>query len=205
MAHHVIATPPDFWHASGAWRRLGRRVGMAFEIERKFLVTSDDWQMGVKSSCRIRQAYLTSQEKVSVRVRIRDNLAATLTIKSRGAGLRRLELEYDIPVIEAEAMLPLRHGAVIEKIRARVPFEGHVWEVDTFLGDNLGMTVAEIELPTVDHVFTRPPWVGTEVTGQASYYNSALAIFPFNTWASEGCLSSLSDRALELPGKHRSA
>lgn len=184
---------------------MAARVSMAFEIERKFLVTSDGWQTGMTSSSHLRQAYLTHQDKASVRVRIWDNVSATLTIKSRGAGLRRLELEYEIPVIEAEAMLPLRHGAVIEKIRARVPFEGHVWEVDTFLGDNLGLVVAEIELPTEDHVFTRPAWVGTEVTGQARYYNGALAICPFKTWASESCLSSLSDRAPELPASHRSA
>jgi adenylate cyclase len=27
-----------------------------------------------------------------------------------------------------------------------------------------------------------PPWVGAEVTGQAPYYNSALALHPFATW-----------------------
>lgn len=181
-----------------------RRVSMAFEIERKFLVTSDAWQAGVESLSRIRQAYLTNQDRASVRVRIRDNLSATLTIKSRGAGLRRLEFEYDIPVIEAEAMLPLRHGAVVDKTRARVPFEGHVWEVDTFLGDNLGLVVAEIELPTEDHVFTRPSWVGAEVTHQASYYNSALALCSFNAWADEGSSATFKDiKARELSSAHR--
>lgn len=158
---------------------------MAFEIERKFLVTDDGWRVGATTICRIRQAYLTGQDKASVRIRIRDNLSATLTIKSRGTGLKRLELEYDIPVIEAEAMLPLRRGAVIEKTRALVPFEGHVWEVDTFLGENAGLVVAELELPSEDHVFGRPPWLGIEVTRQPSYFNSALATCPFTAWASE--------------------
>jgi adenylate cyclase len=159
---------------------------MAFEIERKFLVTNDAWRgVATTSTFDIRQAYLTSHDKASIRVRITNNRRATLTIKGRGTGLRRLELEYDIPVIEAEAMLPLRRGAVIEKMRTLVPFEGLNWEVDTFLGENLGLVVAEIELPSEDHVFGRPPWLGAEVTGNPSYYNSALSLHPFATWTCE--------------------
>ena len=119
---------------------------MAFEIERKFLVIDDAWRKSARDESYIRQAYLTRQDKASIRVRIRDNHKATLTIKSRGPDLRRLELEYEIPVIEAEAMLPLRSSAIIEKRRALVPVEGHTWEVDTFLGPNTGLVLAEIEL-----------------------------------------------------------
>lgn len=155
---------------------------MAFEIERKFLVINDAWQQSVRSESTIRQAYLTGRDKASIRVRIRDNQTATLTIKSRGADLKRLEFEYDIPVLEAEAMLPLRRGAIIEKRRALVPFQGHVWEVDTFFGDNVGLVLAEIELDAVDEAFVRPHWIGAEVTSQASYYNGALANNPFSAW-----------------------
>jgi adenylate cyclase len=155
---------------------------MAFEIERKFLVINDAWQQSVSSESYIRQAYLTGRDKASIRVRIRDNQAATLTIKSRGADLKRLELEYEIPVLEAEAMLPLRRGAIIEKRRAIVPVQGHVWEVDTFFGDNVGLVLAEIELDAVDETFVRPHWIGAEVTSHASYYNGALANNPFSAW-----------------------
>ena len=92
---------------------------MGFEIERKFLVADDSWRQSITEESVIRQAYLTSRDQASIRVRIRDNRTATLTIKSRGADLKRLELEYEIPVLEAEAMLPLRRGAIIEKRRAR--------------------------------------------------------------------------------------
>lgn len=156
---------------------------MAFEIERKFLVVDDAWQQSVRSESYIRQAYLTGRDKASIRVRIRDNQNAALTIKSRGADLKRLELEYEIPVLDAEAMLPLRHGAIIEKRRAIVPVHGHAWEVDTFLGKNAGLVLAEIELAAVNETFAKPPWVGAEVTGQASYYNSALANNPFSAWS----------------------
>lgn len=156
---------------------------MAFEIERKFLVVSDAWQQSVGDESYIRQAYLTGRDKASIRVRIRDNRSATLTIKSRGADLKRLEFEYEIPVFEAEAMLPLRRGAIIEKRRAIVPFRGHVWEVDTFFGDNAGLVLAEIELNSVGEKFARPQWIGAEVTSHASYYNGALASNPFSAWA----------------------
>lgn len=155
---------------------------MAFEIERKFLVIDDAWCQAVSDESYIRQAYLTGHGKASIRVRIRDNQKATLTIKSRGADLKRLEFEYEIPVLEAEAMLPLRHGAIIEKRRALVPVMGHVWEVDTFFGDNAGLVLAEIELDAVDESFARPQWIGAEVTSHAAYYNSSLANNPFSAW-----------------------
>lgn len=156
---------------------------MAFEIERKFLVVNDTWQQSVSDESYIRQAYLTGRDKASIRVRIRDNHTATLTIKSRGADLKRLEFEYEIPVLEAEAMLTLRRGAIIEKRRAIVPVRGHLWEVDTFFGDNAGLVLAEIELNSVGEKFARPQWIGTEVTSHASYYNGALANNPFLAWA----------------------
>ena len=155
---------------------------MAFEIERKFLVVDGAWQQAVSGESYIRQAYLTGHDKASIRVRIRDNRSATLTIKSRSADLKRLELEYEIPVLDAEAMLPLRRGSIIEKRRAIVAVQGHVWEVDTFFGENIGLVLAEIELDAVDETFVRPPWIGAEVTSHASYYNSALANNPFSAW-----------------------
>ncbi len=158
---------------------------MAFEIERKFLVAADDWKASVRGTSYIRQAYLTNHDKASIRVRIRDNLKATLTIKSRGTGLRRHEFEHDIPMLEAEALLSLRCGAIIEKHRAMVVDDGNVWEVDTFLGENTGLLIAELELRTEEQSFARPSWIGPEVTGLASYYNSALATHPFGRWTRE--------------------
>jgi hypothetical protein len=90
---------------------------------------------------RLRQAYLTADGKASIRVRIKDNRDATLTIKSRGAELRRLELEYAIPTLEAEALIPLRRGSIIEKVRHKVPFGGLIWEIDEFAGENAGLAI----------------------------------------------------------------
>ena len=94
---------------------------MSFEIERKFLLRSDGWRALATSHTSIRQAYLASDGKASIRVRTRGDGTATLTVKSRPVDLRRLELEYDIPILEAEALMQLRQGAVIEKVRHLVP------------------------------------------------------------------------------------
>src|SRR5271168_2057489 len=94
---------------------------MNIEIERKFLVRSDDWRKSAISRSEIRQAYLDTNPKVSIRIRIRDNSQATLTLKSSPSALRRLELEYPIPTLEAEALIPLRQGFIIEKVRHIVP------------------------------------------------------------------------------------
>jgi adenylate cyclase len=159
---------------------------MHFEIERKFLLRDDAWRSLATDRLRIRQAYLAADGRASIRIRITDDRTATLTIKSRGAELRRLELEYPIPVLEAEALMPLRGGSVIDKVRHLVPGSGGaVWEIDEFAGDNTGLVIGEIELER-EHQFLRlPAWVGTEVTGQAQYYNSALSQRPFTLWSSE--------------------
>jgi adenylate cyclase len=155
---------------------------VSFEIERKFLVKGDDWLPGASESMHLRQAYLAPDGKASIRVRIKNNQTATLSVKSRNAELRRLELEYPIPVIEAEAMIPLRQGSVIEKMRHKVPFGDLIWEVDVFSGENEGLIIAEVELTHERQYVELPPWVGAEVTNQGRYYNGSLARRPFATW-----------------------
>ncbi|MGE0702075.1 MAG: CYTH domain-containing protein [Hyphomicrobiaceae bacterium] len=156
---------------------------MAFEIERKFLVRDESWRKGVQRSTRIRQAYLSNDGKASIRVRIKDGSRAILTIKSRGSSLRRLEFEHEIPLLEAEALIGLRHGAVLEKVRHEVPAGCLTWEIDEFLGENEGLVLAEVELRSEDQTVDLPEWIGVEVTRQAQYYNSALSLLPFSAWS----------------------
>ena len=156
---------------------------MSFEIERKFLVRGDDWRGFVSSQTSIRQAYLASNGKSSTRIRIRGDGTATLTIKSRPADLRRLELEYPIPVLQAEALMQLREGSIIEKTRYVVPYGDLAWEIDVFSGENLGLIIAEVELSDVDQQVDLPAWIGREVTAQPQYYNSYLVQQPFSSWS----------------------
>lgn len=151
---------------------------MGREIERKFLVDGDGWRAGDPPGERIRQGYLASDPERSVRVRLSAD-AARLTVKGASRGAVRAEFEYPIPLEDAREMLDtLCSTPQIEKTRHRVEHAGHVWEVDCFHGANDGLVVAEIELPSEDAPFERPPWVGEEVTGDPRYLNANLVRHP---------------------------
>jgi adenylate cyclase len=160
---------------------------MKYEIERRFLVIDDGWRKRAVARTGIRQAYLNFDGTSSVRVRIEDGQRAVLTVKARGPALRRFEIEYQLPVADAEILMQHRRGSVIEKTRHLVPCAGAIWEVDVFAGENAGLVVAEIELRADDQEFTRPSWLGPEVTGDGRYGNSALAQRPFGAWANAVC------------------
>jgi CYTH domain-containing protein len=156
---------------------------MAIEIERKFLVTGDAWRSA--TAVTYRQGYLNRDKTRTVRVRIAGD-AAMLTIKGQTQGATRAEFEYAIPLADAEALLLLCDGPLIEKTRRKIDYAGLVWEVDEFLGDNQGLVVAEVELTAEDQAVELPEWIGAEVTTDARYYNSNLATHPFNAWSSSG-------------------
>lgn len=161
----------------GPHAAIGRPI-MPTEIERKFLVTGPGWTDHAGLPVRIRQAYLAITGQATVRVRIKGTDAASLAVKSAAPAVSRIEVEAAIPVADAEELLALRHGVVIEKQRYPVPFEGLVWEVDVFAGENQGLVIAEVELPDEGHAVQLPPWVGEEVTADARYYNAQLANAP---------------------------
>lgn len=161
---------------------------MGIEIERKFLVTGDDWRAAAHAVIPMAQGYIndtasieSGAQKASVRVRIQGD-AAFLNMKSREIGHTRQEFDYPIPVDDARALLALCVGGLIDKRRHLVEHGGLVWEVDEFLGDNAGLVVAEVELEQADQAIALPDWVGEEVTDQVRYYNLALAANPYTRW-----------------------
>ncbi|MEP6633052.1 MAG: CYTH domain-containing protein [Luteimonas sp.] len=161
---------------------------MAVEIERKFLVVGDGWREGAHKSVRMAQGYVNDQaamdsgaQRASVRVRIAGD-AAFLNLKSREAGRTRQEFDYPIPLADAQALLELCVGGVIDKCRHYVEHVGHLWEVDEFFADNAGLIVAEIELESADETFERPDWLGREATMALRYYNLCLASRPYSQW-----------------------
>jgi adenylate cyclase len=155
---------------------------MATEIERKFLVQGTQWQAGSHATgVRICQGYLNRDKERTVRVRIKGD-HSFLTIKGISKGASRAEFEYEIPVADAEQLLKLSDGPIIEKNRYVVVHDGSKWEIDEFLGDNSGLLLAEIELKSEDEAFSRPPWLGAEVTHDTRYYNSSLAGCPYGKW-----------------------
>ncbi|RXP44579.1 CYTH domain-containing protein [Lutibacter sp. HS1-25] len=156
---------------------------MSQEIERKFLVKGDFKNLAVKSY-QIAQGFLSTVPERTVRVRIKD-LQGFITVKGIGnaSGTTRFEWEKEISVAEAESLLAICEPTIIKKVRYIVPATNNLFfEVDVFLGANLGLEVAEIELPTEDAMFEKPDWLGAEVTGQSQYYNASLAKNPFSNW-----------------------
>ena len=164
---------------------------MGIEIERKFLVTGDAWRSAAHKVVPMAQGYLNDlamvedgSQKASVRVRI-EGETAYLNLKSRERGHTRQEFNYAIPVDEARSLLALCVGGLIDKRRHYVNHEGHLWEVDEFLGDNAGLVVAEIELQHADEAFALPDWAGRQVTDALRYYNLALASHPYSQWTED--------------------
>lgn len=106
-----------------------------------------------------------------------------LTIKGRAVGATRGEWEYPIPPEDARTFLDrLCERPIIEKNRYCIPYQGMIWEVDEFLGENAGLVVAEIELEAEDQVFAPPDWIGEEVTHDARHFNANLLRNPYSNW-----------------------
>ncbi len=153
------------------------------EIERKFLVLSDDYKKQATAQFAIAQGYLNTHPDRTVRVRIKGN-KAFLTIKGIGnqSGTTRFEWEKEIEVNEARELLALCEEGMIDKIRYEVPLDEFTYEVDEFKGDNEGLVIAEIELSDEHQKFPKPEWLGQEVTGKNEYYNAYLNKKPFKKW-----------------------
>lgn len=153
------------------------------EIERKFLVTSDQFKKEAFSQNRIKQGYLSAVPERTVRIRIKGN-EAYITIKGRTneSGMSRFEWEKKIPVEEAEKLLLLCEKGIIDKTRFEVKVGQHTYEIDEFYGENEGLLMAEIELKSETENFQKPNWLGKEVTADKRYYNSYLSTNPFKNW-----------------------
>ncbi|MCB0485498.1 MAG: CYTH domain-containing protein [Flavobacteriaceae bacterium] len=156
---------------------------MTFEIERKFLVKSTDFKKDYLKKTYIKQGFLNSDKNRVVRVRITDN-KGFLTVKglSNESGTTRFEWEKEIDRKDAVNLLTICEDGIIEKYRYVINFSDSVYEVDEFLGDNGGLFIAEIELKSENEPFSKPTWLGKEVTGIKKYYNAKLIKNPYKNW-----------------------
>lgn len=155
---------------------------MGVEIERKFLVDHGKWRNFNKPEGKAyRQGYLINEPQKTVRVRIAGD-EAFITIKGATNGFSRKEYEYEIPLKDGLELLENFLPAGTSKKRYRITFKGKVWEVDEFADENAGLIVAEIELKDEKEPFEKPDWLAEEVTEDTRYYNSNLAVHPFQSW-----------------------
>lgn len=165
---------------------------MALEIERRFLLKSPPVET---ETCKlitkfdIIQGYLSTRNSAVVRVRIStpksgDTSKAYLTIKGTSEGMSRKEFEYRIPVPDAKELMA-QCEYLITKTRTLYLIGNTFWELDTFSGKNLGLSLVEVELSSKDEKIDIPDWVGEEITGIHKYSNNSLALFPYEDWSVE--------------------
>jgi CYTH domain-containing protein len=174
------------------------------EIERKFLPAHDGWRALPATRLLIRQGYLSLDPERTVRVRLCENFTgnvapaalpnlprqktgsgpagqAFLTVKGKRRGATGAEYEFPVPVRDAAALLDaLALRPFVEKIRRRVELPPHIWEIDEFIGENLGLVLIEVELDNENTPLLLPDWVGLEVTGDPRYANTSLVCEPFS-------------------------
>lgn len=148
---------------------------MPYEIEHKYLVINDSYKSMATDKVDIRQGYLNRNPDRTVRIRTFGD-KGFLTVKSRNHGAKRLEFEYEIPVEDAREILKLAEPGIVEKTRYFIPFDRLIWEVDEFHGSLNGVTVAEVEIPDTDITYEKPPFIGADITGDPSYYNSQMSV-----------------------------
>lgn len=154
---------------------------MSIEIEKKFLVKSNDYK-NYANPVLFRQGYLNTSFERTVRVR-RYSDKGFITIKGKTNSCTRAEYEYGIPAQDADNMLDnLCVQPIIEKVRYFLKYKGSEWVVDEFLGVNEGLVVAEIELSDEKESFEKPEWLGHEITSDVRYFNSNLVDNPYKTW-----------------------
>ena len=153
---------------------------MGIEIERRFLVVTEDWKSKVIVSENIDQAYLNSKvDKWSTRVRIIDNKKAYITLKSSLNGLKNYEFEYSIPIKDAIELIKFSKYK-ITKTRYQLRINKKDWVVDVFYGSNSSLKIAEIELNSESEEIQVPSWCGEEITGIKSLSNASLAKNPIS-------------------------
>ena len=147
------------------------------ERERRFLVATTPDGLLPSQPVPLRQGYLATGERRSVRVRDAGAAGCTLTVKA-GTGLERTELEWPITRHEFDAAWPHTAGQRIAKTRHRIPSGDVVIELDVFTGDLDGLVIAEVEFDSVEASdgFEPPAWFGREVTEDGRYTNASLAL-----------------------------
>jgi len=168
---------------------------MGVEIERKFLIEDSTKLPPLGEGVKMIQCYVPSEvwlkywpgeiselEQVladplsAYRFRVHGNTAIA-TAKNRSDGPSRLEFEKEIPLESVLEIVDSKKYPSVEKTRYKIPTNDDLfWEIDLFEGNNSGLVIAEIEIPTPEHPIDLPNWIGRELTGQDDVWsNFALA------------------------------
>jgi len=164
---------------------------MPLEIERRFLVSSDEWKKVAKNTSHFYQGYLISNlESWIVRVRVIEQKSAYLTLKTKAEGISNHEFEYLIPLKDANSLLKLA-AHKLRKTRYELNIKGGDWIIDCFEGSNFPLVIAEVELTSETQKIEKPVWCHTEITNNKHFSNAALARTPISDWPIEKRLTKI--------------
>lgn len=162
---------------------MGVEIERRFRVDVKRLAPNGEDGKALPKGRYYKQAYLAEDPSIRVRVVGWDEnpiynehgiSAATMTIKGKGT-VERAEWNLMLPHPDAFGLMALAKFGVIEKIRVALTVVETKWELDRFVGVHEGLWLAEVELPSVDASFDRPPWLGEEVTADSRFTNARLA------------------------------
>lgn len=151
---------------------------MAYEIERKFLLSSRAWRAVITRSRPIQLGYLFNTEDIAVRISVTPEGGLLCVKRPTNDALIRHELQEVIDRDEALGLLAKYCPKTITKTRHYVG----PWEIDEFHGDNEGLFVAEIELDGPEDLVVLPDWIGKEVTYDPYFLNTSLMNYPYCEW-----------------------
>lgn len=183
----LFARLTDRWSAPrreailGKITALGARLAglqEGVEIERKYLLRGVPEAVMQGTKVTIQQGWLPGT-KIHERLRRIESSAGIKYLRTikLGTGLRRTEVEEEIPVELFDKLWPLTAGKRVVKERYTRTVGSDAWEIDVFEGQDL--VVAELELTSEDAAVTMPDWLAPhmvrEVTREPQYANINLA------------------------------
>ncbi len=145
------------------------------EIERKFIIKYPDAEvLEAAERIDIIQTYTASGARLRI-WRKGDKVSYIKTVKTHLTDLTRIEEESEISKEEYETLVKTATSE-LKKTRYRIPYEGHLLEIDLFPFWSR-QAFLEIELNSEDEEFSIPEYltVVKEVTGDKSYRNYALS------------------------------
>ena len=154
---------------------------MSIEIERRFLLKNDSWRSQASAPKVLQQGYLSVEKERTIRVRIVGE-HAWITLKSFISDLSRSEFEYQIPRADALTILNTMCPFKLQKHRYEIEYQGFIFEIDEYFGDNAPLVVVEVELPSEETEFAKPSWLGEEITANGKFTNAYLSKHPYSEW-----------------------
>ncbi len=159
------------------------------ERERRFIVDEVHIFEGADFTC-IEQAYVFSKAGHVVRIRLESNTwdseisTATVAVKGPRTGISRYEKEVDIDSDIAKFIVN-KTELKVSKQRYSFPYDGQVWDIDRFNGENSGLIIAELEGLDIEQI-SIPSWASREITGITKFNNEELAANPLSNWMDGG-------------------